>query len=149
MGNQITGGAGYSSQRVAVTINGLPFTGFAPGGNMIEINRADGSGFNSQRGPQGNYVVSQGHDEGGTITIRFAQYAKAAIRQMKLFDDNQRNLGLSPATVLTVQVKDLNTGETWLCTECFVTSRPSAAFGEGQGERVWELGTPCIQNIVG
>lgn len=132
-------------KRTACTVNGIPLTQFADG-TPITI-EYDEDVYNTTKGAAGGYAPGRQNDDGGDVTITLMQ---GSTRDRAVLDQIvrlQESAGLTPATLATISVKDLSTGEHKVAEQCYITTRPTAAWGAEQQPREYVFKSPHIRTL--
>lgn len=123
----------YDLKRVAVTIDGILLTG-ASDGDFVTIS-PDGNVHEKTLGARGEVAVSATNNKMGTITLSIFQGARNPRATLDAIIARQEALGLSDATTVEIQVKDLQTGEHIVLPRCWIETEPTRAFGATQQSR--------------
>jgi len=134
----------YDLKRVAVIVNGVPLTGAADGDFVTWT--PNGNVHEKTPGARGEYAVSRTNDEGGTIAFSVWQGARGPAVTLDAIVELQKSAGLSAATFVEIQIKDLQTGEHLVFPQCWIETEPTRAFGATQQAREYVFA--CDTHVV-
>lgn len=140
----VIGNNAYDLKRVAVIVNGVPLGGAADG-DFVTITPAAET-YSKTAGARGEYAVSRTNDNGATITFNLFQGSRIDRGTLESLIRTQRTVGVNQATLITIQINDLQTGERVVCSRCWIEQEPTRAFGQAQQGREYVFA--CDEYIV-
>lgn len=115
-----------NSRRTSVIFNFIPLSGFADG-DFVKVT-PDGEVYTTQVGGRGAYVPSFGEMRGCKISLNVWQVSRETISAIETVIENQKALGLTPATLVHIEVKNFDTGEHYVCPQCWIEMEPEGSF---------------------
>lgn len=115
-----------NSRRVSCIFNFLPLNGFADG-DFLKVT-PDGETYTTQIGGRGAYVASRSEMQGCKIEMSLWQTSTASIRIVEEAIRRQKLLGLDETTLVPIEVRNFDTGEHYICTQCWIEQEPEGSF---------------------
>lgn len=125
----------HSFERVQVTLNSLPITGFWEGDDAVMIDPHDD---NSEAlvGADGDATVSYSADDAVTITLKLKP-SSPANQLLNSYYRRARNGAIQGG--LPISIRDTGNGEGGSAAECHITNAPSRGLGKNATEREWKI----------
>jgi len=133
----------YDPKAIALTVGGVPITGFADG-TFVLVERANDS-FTKVVGADGETSRAKSQDRSGRITITLAQtsnsndYLSSVMKR-----DEEFNAGVVP-----IQAKDVTGASTVFSGSGWVVKPPNVEYGKEINNREWMFDCADLTMFVG
>lgn len=136
----------YNSDKVIVTIGGIPMTGLADG-TFVEISPLSDS-VSSQAGADGEVARAISTDRRHNVSITLQQTSLSNLALSGMFELDQASSGGSMAPVL---VQDLSGTTVFAAAQAWIKRPPNIVFSKEIEGRQWQLetGRPSVYLVGG
>ncbi len=125
----------HSFERVQVTLNSLPITGFWEGDDAVMIEPHDDNG-EEVVGADGDMTFSYSADDAVNITLKLKPSSPANALLNSYY---RRSRAGTISGGYPISIRDTGTGEGGSAAECHIKTAPSRGLGKNATERTWVL----------